>query len=647
MPDVFVSYSRRDQEFVHRLVEEVEARGKEVWRDTDDIPPATAWRDEIRRGIDGSHVFAFVLSPDAVTSTHCAEELAYAVDSQKLVVPLVWRDIDDTSVPPALARLNYIHARAEDELQRRSTSSSQRSTVSAWERTHTRLLTRAGDWEGSGRDRSLLLRGRELREAEQWSTERTEKQQPTQLELGYLLASRQRASTSRLRILTGVAVVALAVTATLAAVALHQRDTAIAQKRLVSSVSLLTGASSQSDTHVDRSLLLSLEAVAAFKHGGAPSAQAKDSMISALETIRTTRAEAILHDGSDILWSIAVSRDGRLLAAASENGTVRLWDLRARRRLAALTGPEHALHSVAVSPADNWSPAPTTVSCGCGTSGQAKWSPRCMRGGIDQRSGLLVRRTPARLNGRERIGASVGRASFQAAGTAPRPRAVIRAVRFGADGRTVTGCSSDGTIWSWDGVTRHPRRVLQILGQPVDNAAFSRDGRLLAMGSERTVQLWNVRTGAPLGGTLTGPADTMNSVAFSRDARTVAAAGIAGGVWLWDVDTRAQRAELPAFAGHLQSVVFTEGSTVAAAAWNGEVLVWDMQQLLLGGPLYRQPGAVTSVAFSPDGDTLASADETGTIRLWNPRTDQPRASVRGGQRPGLHRFQPDGGRACE
>src|SRR5207253_45433 len=96
------------------------------------------------------------------------------------------------------------------------------------------------------------------------------------------------------------------------------------------------------------SLLLSLEAEAAFRNGSAPSGQADSSMISALETVRRTGARSILHDGSDVLWSLAVSRDGDLLAAGSDNGTVRLWDLRARKRLAALTGPGRAVRTVGI-----------------------------------------------------------------------------------------------------------------------------------------------------------------------------------------------------------------------------------------------------------------------------------------------------------
>src|SRR3954468_16499997 len=109
MPDVFISYSRRDEEFVVRVAAALEEQGKDVWRDKDDIAPAIEWREEIRLGIDASHVFTFVLSPDSLASQPCADELARAVETGKTIVPLVRREPDGAPVPDELSRLNYIH----------------------------------------------------------------------------------------------------------------------------------------------------------------------------------------------------------------------------------------------------------------------------------------------------------------------------------------------------------------------------------------------------------------------------------------------------------------------------------------------------------------------------------------------------------
>jgi len=60
-PDVFISYSRKDRDVVDVLVARLLERGKDVWIDRDDIPPATEWKDRIRRGIETTRAFVFAL----------------------------------------------------------------------------------------------------------------------------------------------------------------------------------------------------------------------------------------------------------------------------------------------------------------------------------------------------------------------------------------------------------------------------------------------------------------------------------------------------------------------------------------------------------------------------------------------------------
>ena len=66
MPDVFVSYSRHDGAFVHRLVASIEDRGKQVWLDTDGIADAEVFPAAIKRAIEQSDAFLFVITPAAV-----------------------------------------------------------------------------------------------------------------------------------------------------------------------------------------------------------------------------------------------------------------------------------------------------------------------------------------------------------------------------------------------------------------------------------------------------------------------------------------------------------------------------------------------------------------------------------------------------
>ena len=113
MANVFISYSREDWAFVEPLCSALAASGQDVWLDAERIPPGTDWREGIERGIDEADAFAFVISPDSLASEVCRLELDYALARGKRIVPVVCRDPDGSSIPEALARVNWIFFRHE------------------------------------------------------------------------------------------------------------------------------------------------------------------------------------------------------------------------------------------------------------------------------------------------------------------------------------------------------------------------------------------------------------------------------------------------------------------------------------------------------------------------------------------------------
>ena len=108
MADVFISYSRHDQEFVRELVARLTDRGRECWVDWDDIPPTAAFLQEIYQGIEASNAFLFVISPDSARSEVCREEIEHAAENHKRIIPLLRREPDGTALPEAVASLNWI-----------------------------------------------------------------------------------------------------------------------------------------------------------------------------------------------------------------------------------------------------------------------------------------------------------------------------------------------------------------------------------------------------------------------------------------------------------------------------------------------------------------------------------------------------------
>ena len=79
--DVFISYSRLDGEFVRRLTSALREHGKDVWTDVEGIRDAEVFPEVLRRAIESSDTFAFLISPGSVRSSFCAEEIEHAATS--------------------------------------------------------------------------------------------------------------------------------------------------------------------------------------------------------------------------------------------------------------------------------------------------------------------------------------------------------------------------------------------------------------------------------------------------------------------------------------------------------------------------------------------------------------------------------------
>lgn len=89
--DIFISYSRRDTEFVTRLASDLNAQVAGVWFDQSAIQLGEKWHDEIIEGIRECKAFILVLSPDAAESKYVREELNKALELNKTIFPVIYR----------------------------------------------------------------------------------------------------------------------------------------------------------------------------------------------------------------------------------------------------------------------------------------------------------------------------------------------------------------------------------------------------------------------------------------------------------------------------------------------------------------------------------------------------------------------------
>ena len=199
-------------------------------------------------------------------------------------------------------------------------------------------------------------------------------------------------------------------------------------------------------------------------------------------------------------------------------------------------------------------------------------------------------------------------------------------VTYSPDGDLLVVASAIG-IWIYDANTNKVLHLLTGHLDTVNSVCFSPDGKTIVSGSsDKTVRLWDADTGKHLK-TLTAHTRAINSVCFSPDGKMIASAGEDHNVRLWDADTGKHLKTLMGHTNDVNSVCFSpDGKTIASTSGNflgsddHTVRLWDAATGKHLKTLTGHTWAVFSVCFSPDGKTIASASGDETVRLWDADT---------------------------
>jgi len=274
----------------------------------------------------------------------------------------------------------------------------------------------------------------------------------------------------------------------------------------------------------------------------------------------------------DSVIDVAFNPQGDLLASASEDNTIKLWNLQGELQTT-LSGHRGSVHRVVYSPQGD------LLASASGDRTVRLWSPQ----------GNLINI----LTGHEQE---------------------ILAVAFSPDGQTIATGDRAGILKLWN----RQGKVIKTLSAhqlPIRAIDFSPDGQTLVTGGDDNVaKIW--RSHGKLVKTLAGYDASVTGAKFSPDGTIIATSSWDKTIKLWHSDGTLH-SDLKGHQGRVWRLAWSpDGSTIATAGWDSVIKLWQVKDSLVT-TFYGHTASVLSVAFHPQGKLIATASDDRTVKLWN------------------------------
>lgn len=620
MTDVFISYSRKDADFVRRLHTALAADQRDTWVDWEDIPASADWWREVTAGIEAADAFVFIISPDSVHSDVCRRETDHAVANNKRLVPILYRPVDDPAdqklMHPAVGSHNWIYFRDSDNFDTAFKALlNSLDTDLSHVRQHTRLLVRAKEWEASGKNNSFLLQGDDLNQAEDWLAQGVAKKPaPTTLHAEYISASRDAAIRRQRTLLAGVTV-ALVVALGLAALSFLLFGESNRQRGFAEN-NAATATIAQGQAQIEAANAQTQAAAATIAQGRAQ-IEADNAQTQAARAQREADSNATAQAVAQNEANNAATQAAR---AQNEANNAATQAAIAQNNAATATYAQGDAQMKATAVAQERNRAQSIAY-----AGQAQIELE----NDPTRSVLIalyaLQNYPYTWQAERALGIALqshlAREQVSGAGA-------FISVDWSPDGTKLVASEDNGTIL----ITDVSGKILQTLSRhtkSVTRALWSPDGTRIASASlDQTAIIWDAQTGEVVR-TLSGHTAGVYAVAWSPDGTRLATASFDKTAIIWDAQSGEIIAKLLGHSAPVNSVAWSpDGTRLVTGSDDTTARVWDADGKLIFA-LTGHEGAVNRAVWSPDGKNILTLSSDTTGKVWDAATGQEAFTLNG------------------
>ncbi|RJQ67104.1 TIR domain-containing protein [Pseudonocardiaceae bacterium YIM PH 21723] len=333
------------------------------------------------------------------------------------------------------------------------------------------------------------------------------------------------------------------------------------------------------------------------------------------------------HGERGLIFSLAFR--GELIATSYWDGVVKLWNIESGKSVGEFVGAEGAVFRVVITPAGD------LVATGGAGGAVALWgtdgSPvRTLRGHTGRVYTVAFHPTAPILASGDTDGGVIvwDTETGDIRHTLTAHSASIYWLGFDPSGTLLVTGDSAGLVCVWDPRSDVPVHRLTAHTGSVWPFAFSPDGSQLAISDDQfTTRLWDLATGQ-LRHTITGHGRRVTRVRFNSTGTVLATCGNDGTVRLWDPDTARQHQQLIGGAGGLltlETAIFNpaDPDQLATVSNDGRINLLNLRTGRHQRHITVEQAPLWGIAFSPDGEIVASANDDDTVTFWYRSTGTP------------------------